>query len=641
MANASQQDIIKKFMYSLDKSTTSSGKTALDNAVKYASGGRFSNITKAINQMLSDCKNYGADDFLKEKCGIIIGNDDTGAITGFDAGGSTIKTAESIVPESGSLDTSFNASSFKADGLTFRLYKTENLSSDELYIWRALKTWWADESLNLIKESYGYSFTDKDASVKEITVTFADQGHYLASTDYPQYINGHYTRKLTINKTYFNNFKSSDVNGNGYKENVYLDRTIAHELTHAVMMSKIKCFKDLPQFITEGTAELTHGIDDLRDSVIRSLAKDYEKLSKAVSFKSGSGNTNAYVGGYIFLRYLAKQSTSSSSSSSSSTDNSDKVTVKGSVLTVAKNYNSNKLDLTNYSSSVKKVDATALTKGIMILGNKNANSIAAGSGNDTLSGGAGNDTLTGGNGKDIFIYTSGKDTVTDYATGDKISLGSSISNAKLSGSNVVLTVGSGTLTVKNAKEKTLTIIDSSGKEYTTVVGGSTVTVTNRTSSPVTVDSAVKIIDASSRTTAVKITGNSKANTISGGSKADTIYGGSGNDSLVGNAGNDKLYGGAGSDTLWGGKGNDSLWGDAGSDKFIYHSGEGKDIIFGFDSKDTLTLDNLNFTSSYSKSKGEVVLKIGSGSVTFKDFTTSTFHINNATYKISNGNFVKK
>ena len=72
----------------------------------------------------------------------------------------------------------------------------------------------------------------------------------------------------------------------------------------------------------------------------------------------------------------------------------------------------------------------------------------------------------------------------------------------------------------------------------------------------------------------------------------------------------------------------------GADKFIYHSGEGKDIIFGFDNKDTLTLDNLNFTSSYNKSKGELVLKIGNGSVTFKDFSATTFHINNATYKIS-------
>ena len=37
---------------------------------------------------------------MQDKCGIIIGNDDTGSITGSDAGGGSTKTAESIVPES-------------------------------------------------------------------------------------------------------------------------------------------------------------------------------------------------------------------------------------------------------------------------------------------------------------------------------------------------------------------------------------------------------------------------------------------------------------------------------------------------------------------------------------------------------------
>ena len=105
----------------------------------------------------------------------------------------------------------------------------------------------------------------------------------------------------------------------------------------------------------------------------------------------------------------------------------------------------------------------------------------------------------------------------------------------------------------------------------------TVTVTNATSSPVTVGSAVKVINATSRTTAVKITGNALANTIRGGSGVDTIYGGAGNDSILGNngndklfgdAGNDKLLGGNGADTLTGGKGNDSLTGGAGNDVFI-------------------------------------------------------------------------
>ena len=93
-------------------------------------------------------------------------------------------------------------------------------------------------------------------------------------------------------------------------------------------------------------------------------------------------------------------------------------------------------------------------------------------------------------------------------------------------------------------------------------------------------------------------------------------------------------------TLSGGKGNDSLWGSGGAEKFIYTAGDGKDVIFGFDSKDTLTLDGLDFTTSYSKSKGTITFNVSGGSITLKKFTASTFHINNDIYKIS-GSKLKK
>ena len=290
------------------------------------------------------------------------------------------------------------------------------------------------------------------------------------------------------------------------------------------------------------------------------------------------------------------------------------------------------------ASTIKTVDASERTKAVKITGNALANSIVGGKGNDSLlggkgndslNGGSGNDTLTGGGGNDIFIYTAGKDVITDYSADDKISLGAAISKTTLNGSDVVFTLGKGSLTVKKGKGKTLNIIDSAGKKYSTVVGGTTLTLTNAATSPVTAASTIKVIDASKRTKAIKITGNKLANTISGGSK---------NDSLYGAAGNDKLFGGKGNDILIGGKGNDSLWGDAGADKFIYASGDGKDVIFGFDNKDTLTLDNLDFTASHKN--GVVTFKVDSGSVTLKDFTATTFHVNNDVYHISGKKLVK-
>lgn len=143
-------------------------------------------------------------------------------------------------------------------------------------------------------------------------------------------------------------------------------------------------------------------------------------------------------------------------------------------------------------------------------------------------------------------------------------------------------------------------------------------------------STVKKIYAKSLTESIIINGNDKNN---------IIYGGKGNDTIIGGAGADKLYGNSGNDILVGGKGNDSLWGGTGADNFIYDTGDGKDVIFGFDSKDTLTLDSLDFKAAYKN--GAVTFTTDGGSVTLKDFTATTFHVNNDIYKISGSKFKKQ
>ena len=92
------QEVIKKFMKSLD-TTNYSGVSALNQAVSVASGGYFTNIQSAITSMVNDCKSSSSSDTFLAKCDINLDNEDTGAITGYDAGGSTVqKTANSIVP---------------------------------------------------------------------------------------------------------------------------------------------------------------------------------------------------------------------------------------------------------------------------------------------------------------------------------------------------------------------------------------------------------------------------------------------------------------------------------------------------------------------------------------------------------------
>ena len=629
-------DVIKKFMEYLDQ-TTDSGKTALDKAVTYASDGHFKNYTAALNQMISECKSLGADKFLAQKCGINLNNTDTGAITGYDAGGSEVKTADSIVPESGKLDTSFNATSFETNGLTFHLSKTK-LSKNEAYMWRALKTWWAAESLKLIKESYGYSFNDTDVTVKDIIVEFKNETSrkYFAYVYCPKKTTGNYSLTLAINKAYFSSFKSSDVNGVSSKDSKnYLDRIIAHELTHAIMMAKVNNYADLPPFVTEGLGELTRGIDDLKKNSIKTLAKAPAKLKSSLNATT-SGSTNAYAAGYIFFRWLAKQGAQDYLSDTNLVEKSSMVTVKGSVLTVSKDYSFDTLDLAEFSSTVKNVNAKSLSKDIIILGNSSANSILSGSGNDSLKGNAGNDKLFGNDGNDTISGDDGKDTLSggngnDILYGGKgnDSLKGDAGNDKLFGED-----GNDIISGDDGKD---TLSGGNGNDTLYGGKGNDSLKGNAGNDKLFGEDGNDIIS-----------GDDGKDTLSGGNGNDILYGGKGNDSLKGNFGNDELFGedgndkisgDDGNDILYGGKGNDSLWGDAGADEFIYSSGDGKDIIFGFDNNDTLTLDGLDFKASYKNNA--IIFTVDEGSITLKKFTATTFHINDDIYKISGSKLVKK
>ena len=98
---------------------------------------------------------------------------------------------------------------------------------------------------------------------------------------------------------------------------------------------------------------------------------------------------------------------------------------------------------------MKNIDASTSTKKLSLGGNKGNNNLTGNASANTLSGGKGNDTLTGGSGKDVFIYTAGKDVITDYAVGDKIKFGCAITSTKLSGNNVVFSVGKGSVTLRD------------------------------------------------------------------------------------------------------------------------------------------------------------------------------------------------
>ena len=399
-----------------------------------------------------------------------------------------------------------------------------------------------------------------------------------------------------------------------------------------------------------------------------------------VLFTYAEGDGNDFIVGFNETSTLSisggTYSTTKSGKDVIITVGDGKITLRGAVSLSALNidgeeYSSDTLTLTNddtakitLASGVEFADASSRTAAIRIVGNALDNSILGGtgkdtlygkngddylaggngsdklygqSGDDTLYGGSGNDTLSGGLGEDLFIYSAGNDVITDYEVGEKISLGADVSNASLNGNDAVLIVGKYKLTVKNAKYKELTLIDASGNETTKRVGATI--YDNTSAAKVTLASDVEFADASSRTKATRIVGNALDNSILGGTGKDTLYGGDGNDFIQGGKGNDKLYGQAGDDTLWGGLGNDTLNGGDGADKFIYESGDGKDVISGFDKNDMLLITGA-FTASYDKTADTIAFKVGSGSITLKDFTATTFNVNGYNYRVKGNKLVK-
>ncbi|MBR1398044.1 MAG: hypothetical protein IJ563_11020 [Selenomonadaceae bacterium] len=91
-----------------------------------------------------------------------------------------------------------------------------------------------------------------------------------------------------------NDTTTTDENGNTVNvSGGYLDRVISHEFTHGIMQSMLKegVMANLPSWVKEGgTAEMTHGADE-RD---------------LVSAASNPFDGDAYAGGFVAMRFLAK-----------------------------------------------------------------------------------------------------------------------------------------------------------------------------------------------------------------------------------------------------------------------------------------------------------------------------------------------
>ena len=510
---AAQQQVIAKFMQSLDQ-TTLAGNAALDEAVRACSG--YSGMDDLIEQFFSDAGDGSRwQSFLEDDCGVYLDNDDTGSITGSDVGGSMTKTAESIVPEDTAPIETYPDGSFTAGGLTLTVPAESRLTSAEKIVVRGLRSWWLQGGLDLIRDSYGMGFEEEGAAVRTMDLQFysnASSGALASVETTFSYRSGDTTKRtvkltLKVNMAYFNGISKADRNGEGSASAGYLDRVLAHELTHAVMAANINNFSDLPHYIREGMAEFTHGIDDFREGDIETLARDPAQLKKWIRTDKNVGGDGAYSGGYLLLHYLAKHGSEAGGTGRDSGAGTGTGTGKG-----------------------------AGTGG------------AAGTGAGTAADGdiyewtpAESGSYLCNNGKDIIHYMDGcgDDVIYGFASGDEIRWEMpGYSGVSLAQNGLAIHAPQGTITLANAKNQLITVTDAQGSPIAYAFLGD----------------GIANLDGSGFSCYEVITGGGEDDTLRAGSGGSILWGGgASSDALVCGSGSDDIYYGLddGSDTLYG------------------------------------------------------------------------------------------
>ncbi len=616
---ATAMEVIRSFMSVLDE-TGQQGTAALDEAVRKVSG--YRSWQALIDSMCNDCRTYGEKVFLKNRCGIILGNEDTGAISGSDAGGGTVKTAESVVPENGNvwhLPDAYSTT-YGEFGLTVNWPNPSYLTTAQQRVMAGLYTWWIPEGLRLIRDSYGFTFNEPGTTVNVISeVGFQHQdSSSLAAVRYQTSVAGGDTveLQLLINMKYYENV-SVDVNGKSGKE-FYLDRVTAHELTHAAMAANIRHFVELPHYFKEGAAELVHGIDDERRYSIEKLAGQPALLQEILT-NDVSYDAYEYAAGYMLLRYLAQQASGAAISPTAVNESVTKVVARGGSCWLT-GYDPFTGETYTAYPKATELDGSQVAGNVVLVGNEQNNLIKGGRGASSLWGGsAASDTLQGGSGRDMFWFGAGdgRDVVTNFAAGDVLTFFSgSLSELERNGNSLGFVMSDGsTLSVSTAMGADAVIhyswdgVHISGAKLGESSGASCLSDGPGVSC---------YLGGSGRDTLRAVGSGSKEIWLDGshGKSYESIElldgsRSSGADILAGGSAEEIILGGSGAASLWGGSGggSDTMSAGSGGNVIFYGYGEGNDVVQDTAADDKVMLYNISLDELTAAEVGQELISI--------------------------------
>ena len=257
--------------------------------------------------------------------------------------------------------------------------------------------------------------------------------------------------------------------------------------------------------------------------------------------------------------------------------------------------------------------------------------------NATIAGGTGDDSIQNSGSNVVFDYVSGdgNDSIYGFRADSTLNISGLDYATETSGSDVIVSVDGGVITIKDAANLATPNIVQVTKE-------SPMNIANT-------DEEISVVGTSFDDTIsnegeyVTITALGGNDTITNEANNTTIDGADGNDTIVNDyAFYSSITGGEGSDlisvasssqvTINAGKSNDTISLSNNDETFIeYNAGEGNDLITGFDEYSTLNIIKSEFTSATTDG-GDIVITVGDDKITLEGAATlSNPYIVSGTY----------
>lgn len=615
-----------------------------DQAIRRVTNGRFRTWRAAADAMRIEFEKYyethnkvelrknqqyvgNGYDALKAVCGIDLKNDDTGAITGVDAGNAVKKAAKDVVVDASPKTLAWPDGKTAVRGVVFHVAAQKNLSKAQQDIVKDIYNRWANGALASIEQALGVTFASQ-AKTKDITISFATpKVRSITTEDYNKRIfsSAYVDGKMVLYVNLKNRTISEHTNGKIYnsatkKYETYADRTLTQEL--ARLMTYSYNYHGFSYVRTKhyGLVELITGADDVLKDELLSLGKQMHKANGILfdffnECNEGS-RTDSEVAAYSYMiwRYMANYMAGHASGPELYSADGTKVTLTNSF---SGTYN---LDEVN---TVRVVDASNTTADITI-------SDACGT-NNTYYLGKGKTIINTYGGKDTYYgFKSDKDVVM-FREGTDVAHISRAYDVK----DVILYYGDNyEVRIKDAVGKKIRMMraDNRTQWWSLNVPKKVAPPLGTGYKPNSKETVLLSSDTFSGTvdgrlytqvSTFDLRGSKKATTVRGNGKANTIYA---------SAGGSKIYGLGGNDTLVGGDGKDT---------FYFGTADGTDTIKNFnESQDVIRLTSGKYTAAQFKShvtlnkaNGEVNITNGKTKVRIVDGIGQNIKVYDAAGKI--------